>query len=43
MIQMIETTEMEIEMDMERVAKRILLMPKEKIEAPIETPISLVN
>ena len=34
-IQIIDTAEMEMEADMERVAERILPMPTEIIEAPI--------
>ena len=40
---MIETTEMEMQVEMERVTDRILPIPTETIEAPIEAPTSPVN
>ena len=42
-MQMIETTQMEREADMQRVMKTIIPMPTETIEAPIEDPTSPVN
>ena len=40
---MIDTTEIEVEADTERVMETILLMPTETIKASIEAPISPVN
>ena len=40
---MIETADMEIEAETESVMERILPMPTETMEAPIEAPTSHVN
>ena len=40
---MIDLTDMDMEEDTERVAERIIPMPTEKIEAPIEAPTSPIN
>ena len=42
-MQIIETTEMETEVEMERVIEMILLIPIETIEVPIEVPPSPIN
>ena len=42
-IHMIETTEMDMEAKTDRVMERILPIPTETIEAPIEAPTSPVN
>ena len=41
--QMIDMTEMDMEADAERATERILLMPTETIEAPIEAPTPPLN
>ena len=42
-VQMIEIKEMDMGADMERVTERIITMPIEKNESPIEVPTSPVN